>query len=155
MICVRASEPIFKLRRRTQCSPLGGCIAAHKCVLRQAHAMTINPAGSTTCQFSRDSTSGTATSSDAGSHYVCVNLTAAETPGGAPYSSFWTITGQAKSGVEAATWPLPGCVCVCVCVCVCCCAWMYGDEDVVWIWQCVGVLVWACVEVCVCGCNSV
>ena len=56
----------------------------------------------------------TATSSDAGSHYVCVNLTAATTESGAPYSPFWTVTGQARSGDEASTWPLPGPWCICM-----------------------------------------
>merc|ERR1711871_179092 len=54
----------------------------------------------------------TATSMDAGSHYVCVNLPAA-TVNGKPYSPFWTETGQAKSPDEATTWPLSGPWCIC------------------------------------------
>jgi uncharacterized protein (DUF2237 family) len=54
----------------------------------------------------------TATSMDAGSHYVCVNLPSA-TVNGKPYSTFWTETKQAQSAEEATTWPLGGPWCIC------------------------------------------
>merc|ERR1711871_188618 len=55
----------------------------------------------------------TATSADAGSHYVCVNLPDGTAPSGKHYSPFWTETGQARTPEEATTWPLAGPWCIC------------------------------------------
>ena len=55
----------------------------------------------------------TASSMDAGSHYVCVNLPAGTAGNGKPYSTFWTETNQAKTPEEATTWPLAGPWCIC------------------------------------------
>uniref|UniRef100_A0A7S2TPL5 Secreted protein n=1 Tax=Lotharella oceanica TaxID=641309 RepID=A0A7S2TPL5_9EUKA len=56
----------------------------------------------------------TAVSHDAGSHYVCVNLPSASATNGETYSPFWTKTGQARSALEATTWPKPGPWCICM-----------------------------------------
>ena len=55
----------------------------------------------------------TASSIDRGSHYVCVNLPEGRTKAGDRYSTFWTITGQARNPEKATTWPLPGPWCIC------------------------------------------
>ena len=52
----------------------------------------------------------TAESSDAGSHFVCVNMP----------NDFWVNTGQASSAADAAAnWPKPGPWCICM--------WAYAD----------------------------
>ena len=56
----------------------------------------------------------TATSSDAGSHYLCVDLPDATTSSGSHYSPFWVETGQSPSGEEAAELPLAGPWCICM-----------------------------------------
>lgn len=56
----------------------------------------------------------TATSSDAGSHYICVDLPDAATDSGQHYSPFWVETGQSPNGEDAASWPLAGPWCICM-----------------------------------------
>mmetsp|Transcript_11762 Transcript_11762/g.35494 ORF Transcript_11762/g.35494 Transcript_11762/m.35494 type:complete len:219 (-) Transcript_11762:141-797(-) len=63
--------------------------------------------------YARDDHCGSM-SSDAGSHYVCVDLPRAVTAGGKVYSDFWTKTGQAGSPEQATTWPKPGPWCICM-----------------------------------------
>merc|ERR1712146_697518 len=82
-----------------------------KCDRSVAHGP--NPGFQTTGYF-RDNYC-TASSSDAGSHYVCVNLPNA-TIAGKPYSPFWVVPGQARSPDDAASysWPKPGPWCICM-----------------------------------------
>merc|ERR1712178_248859 len=80
-----------------------------KCDRSQAHDP--NPNYQSTGYF-RDNYC-TASSSDAGSHYVCVELPN-DSVDGQSYSPFWTITGQASSPREAVTWPKPGPWCICM-----------------------------------------
>merc|ERR1712146_252819 len=56
----------------------------------------------------------TASSGDAGAHFVCVLMPAAKTSRGQVYSTFWTETGQARSGDDAVTFPKPGPWCICM-----------------------------------------
>lgn len=57
----------------------------------------------------------TATSMDAGSHYVCVDMPNATLPSGETYTTFWTETHQAQDGYDAArNFPKPGPWCICM-----------------------------------------
>ena len=56
----------------------------------------------------------TASSGDAGAHFVCVTMPNATTAAGEVYSTFWVETGQAASGEAAVTWPKPGPWCICM-----------------------------------------
>eukprot|EP00747_Dinoflagellata_sp_TGD_P166020 gnl/TRDRNA2_/TRDRNA2_188190_c0_seq1.p1 gnl/TRDRNA2_/TRDRNA2_188190_c0~~gnl/TRDRNA2_/TRDRNA2_188190_c0_seq1.p1 ORF type:complete len:236 (-),score=36.04 gnl/TRDRNA2_/TRDRNA2_188190_c0_seq1:236-892(-) len=56
----------------------------------------------------------TASSGDAGAHFVCVKMPNGTTPSGEVYSTFWTETGQARSPQDAVTWPKPGPWCICM-----------------------------------------
>ena len=67
-----------------------------------------------TTGFRRDNLCAT-TPGDAGAHFVCVRLPEARVPGtAARYSPFWTVTGQAPTAAEAASWPKPGPWCICM-----------------------------------------
>ena len=56
----------------------------------------------------------TASSGDAGAHFVCVTMPNATTSAGDTYSTFWVETGQARSPEQAVTWPKPGPWCICM-----------------------------------------
>ena len=56
----------------------------------------------------------TASSGDAGAHFVCVLMPAGATSSGQVYSTFWTETGQAGSPEQAVGWPKPGPWCICM-----------------------------------------
>ena len=56
----------------------------------------------------------TASSGDAGAHFVCVTMPNATTSAGETYSTFWVETGQARSPEQAVTWPKPGPWCICM-----------------------------------------
>ena len=54
----------------------------------------------------------TASTGDAGAHFVCVTMPNGTTADGRPYSTFWVETGQAGSPEQAASWPKPGPWCI-------------------------------------------
>jgi uncharacterized protein (DUF2237 family) len=56
----------------------------------------------------------TASSGDAGAHFVCVTMPNGTTSAGDTYSTFWVETGQARSPEQAVTWPKPGPWCICM-----------------------------------------
>jgi uncharacterized protein (DUF2237 family) len=56
----------------------------------------------------------TASSGDAGAHFVCVLMPNGTTASGEVYSTFWTETGQAASPEQAVSWPKPGPWCICM-----------------------------------------
>lgn len=71
-----------------------------RCSLRTA-ALTLTPQRLPECAEC------TASSGDAGAHFVCVTMPNATTAAGEVYSTFWVETGQAASGEAAVTWPKP------------------------------------------------